>query len=162
MPSDPGDWGEPTSPAELARLARLIDTWATGQTAENPLLDAVDRDPDGHRWYLRMKGEDKAFITTWLTLRQRTLHYETYFMPAPEDNVEALYEYLLRTNTRLYGMRFAIGAEDAVYLVGQLPHAAVSEAELDRIIGASYAYSEAYFRPAMTIGFASKYRPPAR
>ncbi len=54
--------------------------------------------------------------TDRLTLRQRTLHYETYFMPAPEENVEALYDYLLRTNTRLYAMRFAIGLEDAVYL----------------------------------------------
>lgn len=162
MPLEPGDWGEPASPAEVARLHRLIDRWAAAQIVENPLLDALDREPDEHRWYLRMKGEDKAFITTWLTLRQRTLQYETYFMPAPEENIEALYEYLLRTNTRLYGMRFAIGAEDAVYLVGQLPLAAVSDPELDRIIGASYAYSEAYFRPAMTIGFASKYRPPTR
>lgn len=162
MPVEPIDWGGPASPDELARLDSLIDGWAARQMTENPLLDAVDQDDEGHRWYLRMKGEDKEFITTWLTLRQRTLHYETYFMPAPEENVEALWEYLLRTNVRLYAMRFAIGAEDAVYLVGQLPLSAMSDAELDRIIGASYAYSEAYFRPSMTIGFASKYRPPQR
>jgi hypothetical protein len=160
VPLEPGDWGGPASPAELARLDRLIDTWAARQVIDNPLLEDFDRDPEGRRWYLRMKGEDKAFITTWLTLRERTLSYETAFMPAPEENIEALYEYLLRTNTRLYAMRFAIGLEDAIYLVGQLPLAAVSVAELDRIIGASYAYSEAHFRPAMSIGFASKYRPP--
>ena len=45
-----------------------------------------------------MKGEEKSFTTVWLTLRQRTLHYETYFMPAPEENVEACYEFLLRLN----------------------------------------------------------------
>ena len=162
MAVEPIDWGGPATPEELARLATLIDSWSARQLTDNPLLDAVDRAPNEHRWYLRMKGEDKAFITTWLTLRQRTLHYETYLMPAPEENVEALYEYLLRTNTRLYAMRFAIGPEDAIYLVGQLPLSAIGDSELDRIIGASYAYSEAYFRPAMTIGFASKYRPPSR
>jgi hypothetical protein len=162
VPLEPSDWGGPAAPEELARLDAEITAWAACQLGENALLDAVDRDPAGHRWYLRMRGEDKAFITVWLTLRERTLHFETYFMPAPEENVEALYEYLLRTNTRLYAMRFAIGAEDAVYLVGQLPLSAICDEELDRIIGASYAYSEAYFRPAMTIGFASNYRPPRR
>jgi len=150
--------GEPASPRELARLARLVDTWAARQLDENPILDAVDRDPLARRWYVRMRGEEKAFTTTWLTLGQRTLHFETYLMPAPEENATELYEYLLRANGRLYLHRFAVGAEDAVYLVGQLPLTAVDEAELDRVIGSAYAYSEQYFPPAMSIGYASKYR----
>jgi hypothetical protein len=95
----------------------------------------------------------------WLTLRQRTLHFETYFMPAPEENVAACYEYLLRANISLFAMRFAIGVEDAIYLVGQLPLVAVDEDEIDRVIGASWAYSERYFRPAMAIGYASVFKP---
>jgi len=55
-------------------------------------------------------------------------------------------------------MRFCIGAEDAVYLVGQLPVTAIDEAELDRIVGTTYATVEQYFRPAMRIGYASKFR----
>lgn len=147
------------SPDELAALAALIDGWAEGELDANPVVLAVDRDPDRPRWYVRLKGEEKAVTTVWLTLRERTLHYETYFMPAPEENVEALYEYLLRANNRLFAMRFAIGAEDAVYLVGQLPVTAIDLAELDRILGAAYAYAEQYFRPAMSIGYASKFRP---
>ena len=53
----------------------------------NPLLTAVDHDRSLRRWYVRMRGDDKAVITVWLTLGERTLHYETYFMPAPEENV---------------------------------------------------------------------------
>ena len=79
-------------------------------------------------------------------------------MPAPEENVAACYEYLLRGNPRLFGVRFAIGAEDAVYLVGQMPLSAIDEDELDRIVGSPYAYSEQYFRPAMSIGYESKFR----
>ena len=57
-------------------------------------LVAVDRQQGGDpvtgapRWYLRLKGDEKEFVTVWLTLRQRTLHHETQFMPAPETNIE--------------------------------------------------------------------------
>ncbi len=63
----------------------------------------------------------------WLTIRQRTLHHETQVMPAPEVNVEETFEYLLRRNADLHQMRFALGAEDAVYLVGEIPVATVTE-----------------------------------
>jgi len=148
----------PASPEELADLTALIDRWAAGELATNPLLSHVEFIPEERRWLIRMRGEDKAVITVWLTLRERTLHFETYFIPAPEENVARCWEYLLRLNARLYGMRFAIGDEDAVYLMGQLPLKAVDAEELDRIIGASYAYTEQYFRSALAIGFASRVR----
>ena len=142
---------------ELSRLAELIEAWSAESLATNPLLAAVERDPELERWYIRMRGEEKVVITIWLTLRERTLHFETYFMPAPEEQQGSCYEYLLRTNNRLFVWRFAIGGEDAVYLVGQLPLASIDHDELDRIVGAGYAYSEQYFRAAMSIGYASKF-----
>ena len=45
-----------------------------------------------------MRGDDKEFITVWFTLGQRTLRYETYVMPAPEENDGEVYEHLLRRN----------------------------------------------------------------
>src|SRR5215212_4237680 len=89
---------------------------------------------DERRWYVRLRGEDKEFTTIWLTLGQRTLRYETYVMPAPEENDGALYEHLLRRNEKLVGAHFSIGIEDAVFLRGELPVDAVTEAELDRVI----------------------------
>ena len=149
----------PATPEELASFTVLIDAWAAREQATNPLLAAVTYIAEDQRWLVRMKGEEKSIITVWLTLGQQTLHYETYFMPAPEENIEACWEYLLRCNRRLFGMRFAIGDEDAVYLMGQMPLSAVDDDELDRIVGSAYAYSEQYFRPAMSIGFASRFRP---
>ena len=69
----------------------------------------------------------------WLTLGQRTLRYETYFMPAPEENAAELYEHLLRRNERMVGAHFSIGIEDAVFLRGELPNSVLERAELDRI-----------------------------
>ena len=146
------------TPEELAAFTALIHCWAERELRDSPVLVAVDHDPAECRWYVRMKGEEKSFTTVWLTLRQRTLHYETYFMPAPEENIETCFEYLLRANAKLFGMRFAIGLEDALYLVGQMPLSALDDDELDRIIGSTYAYSEQYFRPAMRIGYASQFK----
>jgi hypothetical protein len=148
----------PATPEELARFGRLVETWADRELASGSAVVAVDHDPELHRWYVRMRGEEKETFTIWLTLGQRTLHYETYFMPAPETNVETLYEYLLRLNLRAFGMHFAVGPEDAVYLVGRLPLAAVDLDALDGIAGTTYASVEQWFRPAMRIGYEGRFR----
>jgi hypothetical protein len=150
----------PSSTEELDALEARIDRWLIAQLEENPVVAAVERDSESgeRRWFVRVHGEEKDVFTLWFTLRQRTLHYETYVMPAPEENQAALYEHLLRRNLHLYGAAFAIGEEDAVFLVGQLANDAITEAELDRVIGSLYAWVERFFRPAMRIGFASRFR----
>ena len=94
----------------------------------------------------------------WLTLRQRTLHHEAQFMPAPEQNVREVLEYLLRRNAALFGMSFCLGAEDAVYLVGRIPASSVDEDELDRIVGSSIHYVDEHFPTAMTLAHPGLYR----
>lgn len=144
---------------ELDAIESQIDAWAGRELADNPVVEAVERAPrsEGRRWFLRIRGEEKDVYTVWLTLRQRTLHYETYVMPAPEENHAQLYEHLLRRNQGLTGLAFVIGIEDAVFLQGSLPVHAVSDDELDRILGSFYAYVEQCFRPALRIGFASRF-----
>ena len=128
------------------------------QLEENPSVAAVERDPtEVRRWFVRLLGEEKDVFSVWFTLGQRTLRYETYVMPAPEENHAALYEHLLRRNVGLYGATFAIGDEDAVFLVGQLPLHALDDDELDRILGTMYEYTERFFRPALRIGYASRF-----
>lgn len=146
--------------SRLVVLEDRIDVWLQTQLESNPAIAAVDRggpELPERRWYVRMRGEEKEFTTVWLTLGQRTLRYETYVMPAPEENEAALFEFLLRRNESLVGAHFSVGAEDAVYLRGELPLVALTEDELDRIIGSLYAYVERYFRAALQIGFASRF-----
>lgn len=150
--------GEPATPEQLHEAELRIDRWLERVGAENPMARAVDRDATGRRWYVRLAGEEKDVTTVWFTLGQRTLQYETFVMPAPEENHAAFYEYLLRKNQVCNGLAFCIGEEDAVYLRGQLPVHAIDDTELDRILGSAYAYVERFFRPAMRIGYASRYR----
>jgi hypothetical protein len=142
----------------LAALQANIDGWLAAFAASMPAVRAVDRaDGDERRWYVRMAGEDKDVTTVWITLGQRTLRYETYVMPAPEENAAELYEHLLRRNERLVGAHFSIGVEDAVFLRGELPVSAVTADELDRAIGTLYAVVEQVFRGLLRIGFASRF-----
>lgn len=141
----------------LDRLEADLDRWLAAMRADWP-IEAIDRDEgDVRRWFVRLRGEDKDFTTVWLTLGQRTLRYETYVMPAPEENAAQLYENLLRRNDGLVGAHFSIGIEDAVFLRGEMPTASVSAAELDRAIGTLYATVEQTFRSLLRIGFASRF-----
>ena len=138
----------------LAVIEAQIDGWLAEFAADTPVVRAIDRaEGDELRWFVRMTGEEKDFTTVWLTLGQRTLRYETYVMPAPEANAGQLYEQLLRRNERLVGAHFSIGIEDAVFLRGELPVAALTSGELDRAIGTLYATVEQCFRSFLRIGF---------
>ena len=44
-----------------------------------------------------------------------------------------------------------------MFLRGELPLAALTRTELDRIVGSLYAYVEQCFRTALRIGFASRF-----
>lgn len=141
--------------SSLAVIERQIDEWLGAMRAANPAIEAVDRGEAGElRWYVRMAGEAKEHTTVWLTLGQRTLRYECYVMPAPVDNHAAVYETALRHNERLVGAHFAIGVEDALFLRGELPLAALDEDELDRVVGSLYAYVERTFPALIRLGYA--------
>jgi hypothetical protein len=146
----------------LSDLRQRIDAWLEAFAAGNPMIAAIDHGTSDDtalgepRWYVRMRGEEKDFITVWLTLGQRTLRYETYVMPTPEDNQQAVAELLLRRNDALVGAHFSIGDEDANYLRGELPDVAVDEAELDRVLGTLYSTVEHNFRPLLRLAFASR------
>jgi hypothetical protein len=147
--------------AALDALEARIDAWGRRCAADPdlPMIAAVERgQPGQRRWYLRVHGEEKDVFTIWLTLGQRTLGYETYVMPAPEENPAAFYEQLLRRNRKLFGAAFCIGEEDGIFLAGQLPNGSVDDDELDRILGSLYEWTERFFRPALRIGFASRFK----
>jgi hypothetical protein len=141
-----------------ARVERQIDEWLAVMRLHNETIVAIDRgEVDEYRWYLRMRGVEKEFTTIWITLGQRTLRYETYVMPAPEENARQLYESLLRRNEKLVGAHFSIGIEDAIFLRGELPLSALNEPELDRVVGTLYQTVEQVFQGLLRIGFASRF-----
>jgi hypothetical protein len=149
---------DPATVDELDRLSAVLDRWMAEQVDENPVVAAWQRIPgEGRWWFLRVNGEEKDVYTIRWQLRQRTLHYETYFLPAPEENAERFYAHLLRRNLKMYGGAFCIGEEDAVFIVGQLDRSMIRPEELDRVLGSVWTWTEQYFAPALRIGFASRF-----
>lgn len=145
-------------PSGIERLRQSIDYWFEHQLASNSAIVAIDRgEGDEIRWFVRMHGEEKEFTTLWFTLGQRTLRYETYVMPAPEENAEHLFDILLRRNDQLVGVHFSIGAEDAIFLRGEMPNHALNEGELDRIVGTMFSTVERFFPSLVRVGFASRF-----
>ncbi|HEY5112012.1 MAG TPA: YbjN domain-containing protein [Acidimicrobiales bacterium] len=116
-------------------------------------------DDKGHfHWLIRLKGEEKDVITLWLSLRQRTVHVETELMPAPEEQHGALYRYLLVKNHELRELHLAIGPEEGIYLVAQVPIQELTVERLDELVGATVTYVDEIFPTAMSMGYASVYR----
>jgi hypothetical protein len=148
----------PASPEELARLGAVLERWLAEQVADNPVAEHWERIPGDERWwFLRLRGDEKDVYTVRWLLQQRTLHYETYFMPAPEENVAELYAHLLERNHKMYGGAFSIGEEGAIFLTGRLDRSLIEAEHLDRVLGSIYAWVEQYFKPAIKIGFASRF-----
>ena len=86
---------------------------------------------------------------------------KVFRVPEREAGLAAAARSLFRRRWRevraVDAISFAIGPEDAVYLRGQLGVRHVDEAELDRILGSLFEYSERFFHPAMRIGYASRF-----
>src|SRR3546814_7097963 len=144
----------PWEPDDLGAREQRLDAWLALQLTDKPVVAAVERDAESgeRRWFVRVRGEEKDVFTIWFHLRQRTLHYETYVMPAPEENAGALYEHLLRRNLKHYGAAFAIGGEDAGFLTGQIANETNTDDEPDRLLGSSYMWDERFVRTAMRNG----------
>lgn len=147
------------SPEQWAAVHELIADFLAARLAdpEDAVVDVtVDPELDA-RWYVRMVGEEREFITVWLTLGQRTLRHETYVLPAPEENGSAINDLILRQHHQLAGARFSIGPEDALFLVGEVSMHQIDEIELDQVLGRIYETIERLFPRLVRLAFASRF-----
>ena len=144
-----------------SRLHETIQTWAQQWSASSLLGIEHQPLPDdrGHfHWLIRLKGEEKNVITLWLSLRQRSVHVESEVMPAPEENREALFRFLLVKNAELRDVHFAIGPEEGVYLMTQIPMNEVDVERLDELVVATLTYVDEIYPTAMSMGLPALYR----
>lgn len=148
------------------RLDEVLHQWSEQWRANGLRADVehrAARDEHEHGpWLVRLRGEEKDVITVWLTLRQRSVHVETEVMPAPSEQLEALYRYLLVKNATLRELHLAIGPEEGIYLVTHVPVGDLTLERLDEVLGATLHYVDEIYPTAMALGLASLYRrrPP--
>ena len=100
---------------DRAAVEATLVAWLDAQLRDNPAVVAVERDadPDLHRWYVRMRGEERDYLAVWLTVGDYTLAYEVYVMPAPEENIAAGTRYFRQLLNRFDDQRIALAAYNA-------------------------------------------------
>ncbi len=127
------------------------------QAALESLELAYER-PEPASFLVRLEGEHKLATMTWLIAGEHSLQVEAFFCRQPDENHAAFYRYLLTRSARMYGVHFALDRTGDVYLTGRLPLSAVSEDEIDTLLGCVLAYSDETFNEAIKIGFTGAIR----
>jgi hypothetical protein len=119
----------------------------------------VEFEAEGEGSYLvALRGEHKLATMAWLTAGTHSLHVEAFFCRQPDENHAEFYRFLLQRGSRMYGVHFTLDPAGDVYLVGRLPLAAISPAEIDRLMGCVLSYCDENFDRALMLGFASSIR----
>ena len=103
-------------------------------------------------------GEKKLYTNVIFKVSEKTLSINAFVMRKPDQNVEKVYDWLLRHNATNYLLSYATNELGDIYLVGRLPIALVTKEEIDRILGAIHEYCDSSFNILLELGFADAIR----
>ncbi len=116
-------------------------------------------EPNGpHSYAVTLPGAHKLKTMCNLIVGEHALRIEAFVMRHPDERREELWDWLLQRNARMYGVAFAVDQAGDIYLVGRLSLHAVTEDELDRLLGAVLTYADESFDPMLEIGFGTAIR----
>jgi hypothetical protein len=104
---------------------------------------------------VKLPGSHKLATMTWLVIGDHSLHIEAFFVRRPDENHEAFYRWLLERNAKMFAVSFAVDNVGDVYLVGRIPLSAVTEDDIDSVLGSVLTYSDEWFDKALELGFRS-------
>lgn len=110
------------------------------------------------RFFVSLPGHTKLRTNCWLIVGRHAMLVEAFVCRRPDEEHERVYRFLLRRNARLYGVHYTIDKVGDVYLVGRVPHHAVTVDELDRLLGQVLEAADGDFNTLLEIGFAGAIR----
>jgi hypothetical protein len=134
-------------PDAAAAARAVVERWVAAH-------DGPSERDDG-RWTVMLGGEHKRTIGVTLSIGDHTLTAQSFFMRTPDEDRERVYDLLLRRHLRSYTLRFALHPDGDLLLVGVLPLAAVTDDELDRMLGQVLTVADETFDEALRLGFAT-------
>jgi hypothetical protein len=132
-------------------LAAVIESTLDGRSL------AWERTGD-QGYAVTLPGTHRLKTVCNLVLGEHAMRVEAFVMRQPDERREELWAWLLRRNARMYGVAFAIDQVGDVYLTGLVPRHAVTEDELDRLLGAVLSYADESFDTMLEIGFGTAIR----
>jgi hypothetical protein len=115
-------------------------------------------EPQPEQFFVKLPGTHKLFTNCWLVVGQHGLLVEAFVCRKPDENHDEFHAWLLRRNSKMFAVSFALDQVGDVYLVGRLPLAAVTAEEVDRILGSVLQYADESFDTLLEIGFVTSIR----
>ena len=116
-------------------------------------LEVIGR-TDG-AWDLLVPSYWKETVACSLSLGERTMRAEVFYMRSPEENHDRVYKLLLQRNERSHLWRFTVNEEGDASLVADVPFGAVDQDLLDELFGALVTLVDETYVPYMKTGYAS-------
>jgi hypothetical protein len=113
---------------------------------------------DGNTFLITLPGEKKLQTHCALIIGDHSLSINAFVIRKPDENIAAVHAWCMAKNAGMYGIAFATNELGDIFLVGRLPLSAVTDREIDRLIGAVLQYSDSSFNPLLELGFANAIR----
>ena len=113
---------------------------------------------DSNTFLVTLPGEKKLQTHCALVVGDHSLSINAFVIRRPDDNADQVHAWCMKKNASMYGIAFATNEIGDIFLVGRLPLFAVTDRELDRLIGSVLQYSDNSFNPLLELGFANAIR----
>jgi len=113
---------------------------------------------DANTFLVTLPGEKKLQTHCALIVGDHSLSISAFVIRKPDENEGKVFEWCMKRNASMYGVAFALNELGDLYLVGRLPLPAVTDQEIDRLLGSILQYSDSSFNPLLELGFASSIR----
>ena len=114
--------------------------------------------PNLTTFFITLPGEKKVETHCALIVGDYSLTISAFVIRKPDENEAAVHQWLLHKNSSMYSVAYAINELGDIYLVGRLPLIAVTEKEIDRVLGAVLQYSDSSFNTLLEMGFGDAIR----
>ena len=113
---------------------------------------------NANTFLITLPSEQKLQTHCALIVGNHSLSINAFVIRRPDENEAAVHAWCMAKNASLYGIAFAINEVRDIFLVGRLPLSAVTDREVDRLIGAVLQICDSSFNPLLEIGFANAIR----
>ncbi|MGB8022509.1 MAG: YbjN domain-containing protein [Candidatus Nanopelagicales bacterium] len=150
VPSQSGRLPE-DGPAAAVDVAARLAALLVADGVEHERTSPVD-------FVIVLPGSARKRTTVSIRVGPEALTINAFVCRRPEENVEAVYRWMLQRNTTMLGVAFALDRLGDVYLVGHVPVAGLQDADLDRLLGSVLQNSDESFNALLSMGFASAIR----
>jgi hypothetical protein len=130
----------------MTDLLGRIDRWAVDLGIETEHLN-------DHCIVVTLPGSKRLQVPVALTVTPQALLIETFVARGTDQDPRPLYEFLLRRNSKAFGVAYCTDKFGDVYLVGRLPISGVNEEALDLVLASVMGMADGDFNTILELGF---------